>query len=124
MLQDGQTGNNLLICFVIVHPNNMSIVPIRNTTVSLLVILAFAFSCKETATPPDPGDGIDHGEDLTVQDITVNAENIFQKMDGIGANAYAFPYANDVNWSWNSVKFVFDELDLRYIRLASWTQFE
>jgi hypothetical protein len=41
-------------------------------------------------------------------------------MDGIGANSYAFPYANDLDWDWEAVKVVFDELDIVYIRLAPW----
>ncbi len=41
-------------------------------------------------------------------------------MDGIGACCYAFPYGDAIGWNWNAVKYVFDELDLRYIRLAPW----
>jgi len=48
-------------------------------------------------------------------------ENIkYQTMDGIGADCYSYPYASWNGWSWNAVKFVFDELNIRYIRLASW----
>ena len=43
-----------------------------------------------------------------------------QRMEGVGACSYAFPFADDQEWRWEDVRFVFDELDLRYIRLASW----
>lgn len=56
-------------------------------------------------------------------EIRVNETKRFQTMDGIGAASYAFPYANDIGWTWSSAAFVFDELQLRYIRLAPWFGF-
>jgi O-glycosyl hydrolase len=56
-------------------------------------------------------------------EVRFNDSVRFQKLDGVGANAYAFPFANDQGWSWESVKSVFDDLDLHYIRLASWFEF-
>ncbi len=41
-------------------------------------------------------------------------------MDGFGADCWTFPYANDIEWNWEAVKFVFDELDIAYTHLASW----
>lgn len=52
--------------------------------------------------------------------IEINENTTYQVMDGIGANCYAFPYANSVGWNWNDVKYIFDEIDVQYIRLASW----
>jgi hypothetical protein len=56
-------------------------------------------------------------------EILFNDSVRFQKLDGVGANAYAFPFANDSGWDWAAVKGVFDEVDLHYIRLASWFEF-
>ncbi len=55
-----------------------------------------------------------------VATITIDPAIEYQTMDGIGANSYAFPYANDLGWDWQAVQFVFDELDIAYIRLAPW----
>jgi hypothetical protein len=41
-------------------------------------------------------------------------------MDGFGANCWTFPYASDLGWKLEKVKYVFDELDIAYIRLAPW----
>lgn len=43
-----------------------------------------------------------------------------QTMDGVGVNSSSFPIANDLGWSWENVRFVFDELRIRYVRLVSW----
>jgi hypothetical protein len=69
-----------------------------------------------TATPP-PKVSSTPTSTLLVQffpDIT------YQTMDGFGANCWTFPYANDLEWNWDAVKFVFDELDIAYLRLAPW----
>ena len=56
----------------------------------------------------------------TAATVTISPSTQYQTMDGIGACSCAFPYGNDGGWNWNSVKFVFDELDLHYIRLVPW----
>jgi len=53
-------------------------------------------------------------------EVRINETVPFQALDGVGAAAFAFPFASDLGWDWNSVSFVFDELDLHYIRLVSW----
>lgn len=81
--------------------------------------------------PYDPPDGVVPAEPETIvetgtpagDEILFNETVRFQKLDGIGANAYTFPFANDLGWNWDAVKWVFDELDLHYIRLASWFEF-
>lgn len=55
-----------------------------------------------------------------VATVRVNRDVAHQTMDGFGANCWTFPYANDLGWEWEKVKFVFDELDIRYLRLAPW----
>jgi hypothetical protein len=55
-----------------------------------------------------------------VVQVHINPAITYQILDGFGADCYTFPYANDIDWNWNAVKFVFDELDLAYIRLAPW----
>lgn len=55
-----------------------------------------------------------------VVNIAIDPAITYQTLDGIGANSYAFPYANDIGWDWEAVKFVFDELDIAYVRLAPW----
>lgn len=52
--------------------------------------------------------------------IQIDPAVTYQTLDGIGANSYAFPFASDVGWDWEAVKFVFDELDIAYVRLAPW----
>ena len=56
----------------------------------------------------------------SVATITIDLQTEYQTIDGIGACSYAFPYANDLEWDWDAVKFVFDELDIAYVRLAPW----
>jgi O-glycosyl hydrolase len=53
-------------------------------------------------------------------ELSIDSSVTYQTMDGFGANSYAFPYANDMGWNWEAVKFIFDELDIAYIRLAPW----
>lgn len=55
-----------------------------------------------------------------VATLRVDLNIAYQTMDGIGANSYTFPYANDLGWNWEAVRFVFDELDIAYVRLAPW----
>ena len=52
--------------------------------------------------------------------VSIDPAVTYQTLDGMGANSYAFPFANDIDWDWEAVKFVFDELDIAYIRLAPW----
>lgn len=60
---------------------------------------------------------------IAVDEIRINAACRWQKLDGIGANSFSFPFANDIGYEWDRVKFVYDELDLHYIRLVSWFGF-
>lgn len=53
-------------------------------------------------------------------ELIADESNLKQSMDGIGANTYAFPFAGSSGWKWESVKYIFDEIDIPYIRLASW----
>jgi hypothetical protein len=55
-----------------------------------------------------------------VAEIRVDPAVTYQTMDGFGADCWTFPYANDLEWNWEAVKYVFDELDIAYIRLAPW----
>ncbi len=52
--------------------------------------------------------------------MQINPAVTYQTLDGFGANCWTFPYANDIGWDWDSVKFVFDELDIAYVRLVPW----
>lgn len=114
-----------------------------------LVLFAFLTACGEgdpnaSAGPPDAGTGSEHERDRVIDDseivppesdekletglpdpdeIRLNDTVRFQKLDGVGANSYAFPFVNDNGWNFDAVKDVFDELDLHYIRLASWFEF-
>ncbi len=56
----------------------------------------------------------------SVVTVSIDPAVTYQTLDGMGANSYAFPFANDIGWDWAAVKFVFDELDIAYIRLAPW----
>jgi O-glycosyl hydrolase len=72
-------------------------------------------TARPTSTPlPSPS------PTPSVVTISIDPAVRYQTMDGIGANSYAFPYANDIGWNWEAVKYVFDELDIAYIRLAPW----
>ncbi|MFW5760168.1 MAG: hypothetical protein ACOCXH_04205 [Cyclobacteriaceae bacterium] len=79
--------------------------------------LVLIFSCGSE----DNNVSEDSENDLPIANVITINENIsYQTMDGIGANCYAFPFADAANWSWDDVKYVFEEIDLQYIRLASW----
>ncbi|MGK7396492.1 MAG: hypothetical protein ACNS62_18075 [Candidatus Cyclobacteriaceae bacterium M3_2C_046] len=69
---------------------------------------------------PEQADSTPPEFNLEPVTININPDQLLQTMDGIGANSYAFPIANGVGWNWDQVKYVFDELDVQYIRLASW----
>ncbi len=58
-----------------------------------------------------------------VDEIRINETVRFQTVDGVGANAYNFPYAEDQGWDWSSVEFVHTELDIQYVRTAPWFGF-
>lgn len=72
--------------------------------------------------PPEPDEKFETGLP-DPDEIRLNDTVRFQKLDGVGANSYAFPFVNDNGWNFDAVKDVFDELDLHYIRLASWFEF-
>lgn len=55
-----------------------------------------------------------------VAHVQIDPSIAYQVMDGFGANCWVFPFASDLEWNWEAVQFVFDELDLAYIRLAPW----
>ncbi len=52
--------------------------------------------------------------------ILINPTLHHQTMDGIGANSYTYPVANDLEYRWNRVNFAFSEVKLAYIRFAPW----
>jgi len=56
-------------------------------------------------------------------EIRINETVRFQTVDGVGADAYNFPYAEDQGWVWSSVEFVHSELDIQYVRTAPWFVF-
>jgi O-glycosyl hydrolase len=72
-----------------------------------------------TARPTLPSPPVSSSTPAVVT-ISIDPAVTYQTLDGIGANSYAFPFANDIGWDWEAVKFVFDELDIAYIRLAPW----
>ncbi len=60
---------------------------------------------------------------VPVSVVRIDERRIHQTMDGFGANAWCYPWANDIGWRWDQVAYVFDDIDLRYIRLAPWLKF-
>lgn len=56
-------------------------------------------------------------------EVRINETKRYQTLDGVGTNAYAYPIVGDFNYNWNAVKGVFEELDMEYVRLASWFEF-
>lgn len=92
------------------------------------------FTPRSAARPPavealeprlllDAASPLPVGEDPPVgalQTITMDPSEQYQTMDGIGACAYAFPFANGMEYNSAAVKVAFEELDLHYIRLAPW----
>lgn len=95
-----------------------------------LIIISLALAgCVEfpkfVATAGNLGDGAALGDADAAEEpaILVDPSETFQTMDGIGANLWAFsiPGAND--WDFEATQFVFDELDLHYIRLVPWLYF-
>ncbi len=56
-------------------------------------------------------------------EIRINETVRFQTMDGVGANAWPFAFGSDIGWRWENVQFVFDEVDIHYVRMASWFRF-
>ena len=85
-------------------------------------------------TIPDPGAGggggsiPDPDEELPTgtpegDEVRINETLRYQAVDGVGTCAYAYPWANDIGWSRSSVTSAFEELDIEYVRLASWFNF-
>jgi O-glycosyl hydrolase len=56
-------------------------------------------------------------------EVRVNETKRYQTLDGVGTNAYAFPIVNDFDYDWSKVNGAFDEVNIEYVRLASWFQF-
>jgi len=53
-------------------------------------------------------------------EIRLNPTLLYQTVDGVGANAYNHVVDGDDGWDWDAVRFVYDELDIAYVRLVSW----
>ena len=111
----------------------------RCIVASTLCILVLAVGCTTpsekptlTITPLPPSEipqptvtpthtlNLSPAPNPAVAQVHINPSVTYQVMDGFGANCWTFPYANDMEWNWETVKFVFDELDIAYIRLAPW----
>lgn len=60
---------------------------------------------------------------LDASTITIYPEESYQEMDGFGANVYTFPIGNDLGWEWDKVKYVFDEVEIHYVRFIPWFLF-
>ncbi len=60
---------------------------------------------------------------IAIDQIQINPSCRWQTLDGVGANSFAYPFGNDIGYQWDQVKFVYDQLDLHYIRLVSWFGF-
>lgn len=90
----------------------------------LLASMSLLVGCVEFpqfVQGPSPGTtGSDGGGGADEVRVVVDPTTTFQVMDGLGANVWAFSYVSDLGWDWEATRFVFDELDLRYVRLISW----
>ncbi|MCA9551649.1 MAG: hypothetical protein KC933_16550 [Myxococcales bacterium] len=51
-------------------------------------------------------------------EVRINTTVRLQTMDGVGANAYAFPVADDLGWRWEQARWALD--GLAYVRVAPW----
>ncbi|MBC7171977.1 MAG: hypothetical protein H5U40_06115, partial [Polyangiaceae bacterium] len=86
-------------------------------------------SSAEDAASTTLEDGVpDSVEELPTSEpspneLRINETKRYQVLDGVGTNAYAFPYVNDFGYQWESVRDAFDEVNIEYVRLASWFQF-
>jgi O-glycosyl hydrolase len=76
---------------------------------TLSVALAITLSLASVSTAAVPADVIEFDPSVAHQTI-----------EGMGANTFTYPIANDLGWQWDDVKFVFDELDIHYLRVVSW----
>jgi hypothetical protein len=56
-------------------------------------------------------------------EVRINETKRYQVLDGVGTNAYAFPIVNDFDFDWSKVSDAFEEVNIAYVRLASWFQF-
>ena len=72
--------------------------------------------------PPEPEEVVPTGTPQA-NEVRLNATERYQQLDGVGTNSYAFPIANDIGWNWSQSASLYDELDLHYVRLASWFEF-
>ncbi len=88
-------------------------------TFAFLFLITMFTACSSDS-PEEGAPKDDPFKDIVPVTVTFDESTAYQTMDGVGANSYAYPYTNDLDWDWNNVKFVFNQLDIRYIRLASW----
>jgi O-glycosyl hydrolase len=83
----------------------------------------------DAATDSTPGARDADGDDVVatgtpdVDEVRINDTVRYQSLDGVGACSNSFPFANDLGWSWDAVKFVYDEVNFHYVRLATWFGF-
>ncbi len=67
-----------------------------------------------------PVANVNASADVPADVIEFDPSVAYQSLEGVGANSFTFPISGDEDWEWDNVKFVFDELDLHYIRGVSW----
>ncbi len=83
-----------------------------------------ASAAPDAGPTPDAGPVSDAGAvpigQPAADELRVNETVALQTLDGVGANVYAYPWASDLGWDWARVRWVFDELPIAYVRLASW----
>ncbi len=127
------------------HTYKHWILRLANVVAFATLQLAALTACNETAAVP-PGDAPVDPTDPTTNDpqsptdggvvgdaeevlptgtpaaneVRINETKRIQVLDGVGTNANSFPFANDIEYQWDAVKDVFDEIDVAYVRLASW----
>lgn len=73
-----------------------------------------ALATAPSLGPPRPTGSPAPGE------LRVNPYLRHQTLDGIGANSFVHPISGDMDWDWDAVRFVFDEIPLAYLRVAPW----
>ncbi len=86
------------------------------------------FPTTTPTTPPNsglPNNQCSSNTNPSIQpnEIRIQENCRYQTLDGIGVNSFTYPFANDIGYQWNAVKFAYDELDLHYVRFFSWFQY-
>lgn len=94
----------------------------KTSNIIFLSTISLFLSCGNDDKEPAGDKPVETTIEIPLTTISIDPARQ-QQMDGVGANCWTFVANNEVGWNWEKTKFIFDELDIHYIRMAGWYVF-